>query len=155
VVRVAVQELWGAVAAPPEVMLIDESGVRIADRSATPETFVALTPLASGVYANALAQKRYGAEVTQIASTNLVALADALQRGTPAALSYRDANGRTLRAATLRTAIYPWTVVVFEPEDAILAPVGDGLWSVFGVTVIALLGGAVLSIAFRRVSRGN
>lgn len=155
VVRVAVQELWGALSAPPEVMLIDENGVRIVDRTAAPQTFAALTPLTPDALARVLLDKRYGAVATPITATNLVTLADAIKRQETAALTYRDPNGRTVRAATQRTATYSWTVVVLESEDAILAPAVDALWGVAGVTVVALLAGVVLWAALREMGRKN
>jgi len=155
VVRVAVQELWGALSAPPEVMLVDENGVRIVDRSVAPQTFTALVPLASAVYARVLLEKRYGVEVTQISATHLDALADAIGQDKTATLTYRDANGRAVRAATQRIATYPWTVIVFQDEDTVLVPSRDAVVEAIGLGAVALIAGAILGMAFRGQGQGK
>lgn len=153
VVRVAVQELWGALGGQPNVVLIDDNGVRLADQSAAPQDFVALVPIAPNVAASLLAEKRYGAEVTQIPATNLVALADAIKRSGAAVLTYRDANGQTLRAATRRLTTYPWSVVVFQSEDAILSLERAAFWGAIAFGAAGLIAGAALSIALRGFGR--
>jgi len=137
VLRVAVQEMWGVFGAQNNVLLVDENGVRIADRSDKPQTFVALVPLSSDTLARVLRENRYGTEVTQIRATNLVELASAFKRGDAAQLAYRDPPGQTIRAATWRLAMNPWTVIAFEREDAILVPVRDAMADQIKVVVIA------------------
>ena len=149
VLRVAVQELWGALVSPPAAMLVDENGVRIVDRSDTPKTFSALVPLASDTFAKVLLEHRYGVETTQIPASNLAALTDAVKQSKATTLSYRDEKGTLLRAATRRIATFPWTVIVFENEDTLLSPARDALPNAIGLSAGALLAGALLWIALR------
>jgi C4-dicarboxylate-specific signal transduction histidine kinase len=153
VLRVAVQELAGALDAPPDVLLVDENGVRIADRSAAPQSFVALVPLAPNLAASLLAEQYYGAEVTQLPATDLAALDAAIKRGNTATLTYLDANHQSVHAALRRLATNSWTVVVYRNEDAMLAPTRDALMVtlVFGGT--AFIAGAFVWSALRGFGR--
>ena len=153
VMRASAQELWNTLNAPPEVMLVDENGVRVIDRTSKPQTFVALASLAPEIAARVLAEERYGVEVTQVPGTRLAALADAIKQNKTATLSYQGVDGRTLRAATQRTSIYPWTVIVLQDEDAALAPERDALVGAVEVSVVALVAGMILGIAFRKLGR--
>lgn len=153
VLRVAVQELWGAFVTPPSAMLVDENGVRLVDRSSTPKPFSALVSLGSDVYSKLLLEKRYGIQTNQLPATNLPTLSDAIKQNKAATLTFRDENGTLVRAATQRIQIYPWTVVVSESEDELLSPVRGVLWSAIGLSASALFAGALLWIAL--VSLGN
>ena len=155
VLRVSAQELWDALGNLQEVILVDEEGVRIVDRSRSPQTFAALVPLASDVAARVLLDKRYGVEVTQVSATRLVALAEAIKRSNMAALSYQNVDGRTVRAATRQAAIQPWTVVVFQDEDDLISPVRDALIGAGGVSAAALMVGVLFGAAIRRPGRAN
>jgi len=141
VVRVAAQEMWSALAS--DAMVVDENSVRIADRSDKPQILVALSPLMPDVFTRTIAEKRYGAEVTQIPATNLTDLANAVKRGNAAPLTFRDSQGRTLRAAMRQLKTNVWTVVAFANEDAILSPWRDALadqLKLVGVTALVLMG---------------
>ncbi len=153
VLRVAAQELGGALDAPPDALLVDENGVRIADRSAAPQSFVALVPLAPNVAASLLSEQRYGAEVTQIPATHLVALDAAIKRGNAATLTYLDASKPSVHAAFRRLATNPWTVVVYRNEDAILAPTRDALAVTLAFGGAALIAGALAGSALRGFGR--
>lgn len=149
VMRVSAQELWNTLDLPPEAMLVDENGVRIVDRTSTPQTFVALAPLAPEVAARVLVEKRYGVEVTQVPATRLAALTDAIRQTKSGTLSYQNVDGKTVRAATQRMSIYPWTVIVFQDAETLLAPARDALIGAVGVSGLALVAGVFLGIAFR------
>jgi hypothetical protein len=155
VLRVAVQELWGAFVTPPQAMLVDEDGVRLVDRSATPKPFSALVPLGSDVYTKLLLGKRYGIQTNQIPATNLIGLADALKQSKTATLTYQNENGTLVRAAAQRIQTYPWTVVVFESEDVLLSPARGVLWSAIGLSASAVFAGALLWIALRGLGSEN
>jgi C4-dicarboxylate-specific signal transduction histidine kinase len=155
VLRVAVQELWGAFATPPAAMLVDEYGVRLVDRSDAPKTFSALVPLTSDAYTKILSVRLYGAETMQIPATNLTTLADAIKPGKAATLSYRDEKGTTMRAAIQRILTFPWTVVVYENEDTLLSPARDALWSAMGLSASALFAGALVWMALRGLGSEN
>ncbi|MEW5717358.1 MAG: cache domain-containing protein [Chloroflexota bacterium] len=136
--RVDAQEMWNALDAPYGVMLVDEFGVRIMDRSFT-QLFTALAPLPVDVAAKPLAEKRYGAEITQIRATDLNDLAEVVKRGGAAQVVYRDAKGRAVHAATRRIATNPWTVIAFESEDDILLPVRQTMYSQIGLAIASAL----------------
>lgn len=138
VVRVAVQELWNALAAQPDVLVVDENGVRILDQTSAPQLFVALTPLAPDIMAQALAAKKYGAEVTQIGASNLTDLSAAVQRNDGAPVNFRDRGGLTFEAAVERLKTNAWTVIVAEPEDAIARDVDGLLWDELKIGLVAV-----------------
>ncbi len=151
VVRVAALELYSAAIPQSNGLLVDENGVRIADWTAAPKNLVALAPIAPAVAANLLAEKRYGAEVTQIPATNLAALAAETQRGNAATLTFRDASDQPIRAAIRRLVTYPWTVVVMQNEDAIFSDERDALWGMLAFGAVAMIAGAVLWGALRGI----
>ena len=155
VTRVSAQELWDTLGSLPEAMLVDEEGVRLVDRTSSPQTFASLVPLTADVAARVLLDKRYGVEVTLVPATHLSALADATKRNKTSTLSYQNVDGKTVRAATQQTTVYHWTVVAFQEEDSVLAPLRDALIGTCGVSVVALLAGAFLGIAFRKPGRAN
>ena len=168
VLRVAVQELWGAFVTPPAAMLVDENGIRLVDRSATPKPFSALAPLSSDAYAKLLLGKRYGIQTNQIPATNLAALADAITtvQGPPlgvtsvkqvksVTLSYQDDNGASAPAAIQRIRTYPWAVVVFESQDTLFSPARSALWSAIGLGAGAVIAGALLWISLRGLGGEN
>lgn len=138
VVRVAAQELWSVFSTQTNATLVDEDGVRIADRSTLPQHFTALVPLAPEVAARALIEKRYGAEIVQMRATNLPALAEAIKRENTIQIVYRDADAKIIHAATRRLTVNPWTVIVFESEDAILAATRETLWDKMKLVAVAL-----------------
>jgi hypothetical protein len=155
VTRVSAQELWDSLGSLPEAMLVDEEGVRLVDRTGSPETFAAVVPLASDVAASVLLDKRYGVEVTRVSATHLVALADAIKHNKPTTLEYQNVDGKTVRAAIQQITIYPWTVVVFQDEDSLLSSMRDTLIGTFGVCAVALVAGAILGMAIRRPGAPN
>ncbi|MBM3127831.1 MAG: hypothetical protein FJ009_04250 [Chloroflexi bacterium] len=132
--RVDAQEMWRALAMPYTVTLVDEIGVRLLDRSYT-QLFVALAPVPADLAAQPLAEKRYGAEITEIRATDLGDLAKAVQRGGAAQLVYRDANGRAIHAATQRITTNPWTVIASASEDDILLPARQSLYTQIGLAI--------------------
>jgi C4-dicarboxylate-specific signal transduction histidine kinase len=138
VLRVNAQEMWNALAAPYDVIVVDEIGVRLMDRSYT-QLFVALAPVPADLAAQSLMEKRYGTEITEIRSTNLTDLASAAQRGGAAQLVYRDATGRAIHAATQRITTNPWTVIVSESEDDILLPARQALYAQIGIAIASAL----------------
>jgi hypothetical protein len=138
ILRVDAQEMWNALDAPYGVMLVDEFGVRIMDRSFT-QLFTALAPLPVDIAAKPLAEKRYGAEITQIRATDLSDFAEAIKRGGAAQLVYRDGKGRAVHAATRRIVTNPWTVIAYESEDDILLPVRQTLYSQIGLAIASAL----------------
>jgi len=138
VLRVDAQEMWNALDAPYGLTVVDEIGVRIMDRSYA-QLFIALAPLPPDVTARPLAEKRYGAEITQIRSTDLTDLANAVKRGGAAQLIYRDANGRAVHAATRRITTNPWTVIAYENEDDMLAPVRQTMYAQIGLAIASAL----------------
>jgi C4-dicarboxylate-specific signal transduction histidine kinase len=138
VLRVNAQEMWNALAAPYDVIVVDEIGVRLMDRSYT-QLFVALAPVPADLAAQPLMEKRYGTEITEIRSTNLTDLASAVQRGGAAQLVYRDATGRVIHAATQRITTNSWTVIVSESEDDILLPARQALYAQIGIAIASAL----------------
>lgn len=137
ILRVDAQEMWNALAAPYDLMVVDELGVRLMDRSYT-QLFVALAPVPTDLAAQPLAEKRYG-DITEIRATNLAELANAVRRGGAAQLVYRDANGRAIHAATRRIITNPWTVIAYESEDDILLPARQSLYTQIGLAIASAL----------------
>lgn len=146
VVRVAVQEFWDVLSSQTNVLVVDDNGVRIADRSKTPQVFVAVTPLSSDTATLALIERRYGAEVSQIRVTNLPALAEQIKRGTDATFVYRDSNGQAVHAAMRHLAINPWWVIVFETEDVIAAPAREADLEAIKLSLATLVAAAFIFV---------
>jgi hypothetical protein len=121
ILRITAQELWDVLDPLPNVLVVDEYGVRIADHTDPPQIFSALVPLSPDMSVRVFTEQRYGADMTKLSSTNLVDLANAIQRGAAADLVYRD-QARTMHAATWRVKTNAWTVIAVENEDAALAP---------------------------------
>ncbi len=151
VLRVTVQELWGTLGAQGDALLVDENGVRIADRTKTPQLFFALAPLPADITARPLAEHRYGADTTQIHATALPELAAAIMRGGMNLVVYRDASGQTMRAATRRMVTNPWTVIVSEPEGVALSPARDALIDQLIVALVSALATALLILGAQRI----
>ena len=138
VLRVDAQEMWNALDAPYGLTVVDEIGVRIMDRSYT-QLFASLAPLPADITAQPLAEKRYGAEITQIRATDLNDLAEVVKRGGAAQLVYRDAKGNAIHAATRRITTNPWTVIAYQNEDDILAPARQALYLQIGLAIASAL----------------
>jgi len=153
ILRVAVQEMWSALGGQADVMLIDEYGVRVADRSAKPSLHSALTPLPGDIAARVFAENRYGAQVAFIGSANLVDLANAIKQVDPAPVSYRDATGQSFRAAWRRLKTNPWTVICFASEDEIFATANDMILDQIKVAVFTLIIVGGLALAARYLVR--
>lgn len=146
VVRVAVQEMWNALAAQRDVVVVDENGVRLVDTSAAPQPFVALTPLAQNLMQQLALEKKYGSELMQIGATNWTELALAVQRNSTTPLAFRDSSGQTVYAAPRRLKTNAWTVIALEPENAVLANAADALWDGLKIGLVGLLAGIGLGL---------
>lgn len=154
IVRVAAQEMWSVLGTTNEVMLIDENNVQIANRTTLPSLFVALSPLATEAHARLLAEKHYGAEITQIGSINLSDLATTIKRDQAAFVIYRDAQAQTWHAATYRMKTQAWTVVAMVSEDTVMLPVRDAIIDQLVLAVsVALLVAGTLNLAWRMLQR--
>ncbi|MCI0476646.1 MAG: hypothetical protein L0Y55_10395, partial [Anaerolineales bacterium] len=138
VLRVDAQEMWNACDAPYGLIVVDEIGVRMMDRSFS-QLFTSLAPLPVDITAKPLAEKRYGTEIAQIRSTDLVDLANAVKRGGAAQLVYRDDKGRAIHAATRRIVTNPWTVIAYESEDEILLPARQTMYAQIGLAIASAL----------------
>ncbi len=143
VIRVAVQELWDILSSQQDVMLIDENGVRIADRTQSPLPFVALAPLSEDAVRGLMAEKHYGSQVSQIQATNLSTLAKSVQDSRETRVSFRDLSGRNSYAVISRLKVKPWCVVAFAHDDGIfqewLGPIALSLTSGAAVAAIFIL----------------
>lgn len=149
VLRVVVQEMWSALGMQNDVMLVDENGVRLADRSTQPQIFVALAPLTTTVSTQLIAEKRYGADLTQIAATTLADVSTTIKRSESARVVYRDAQNQMVRAATRRLKTNVWTVIVFTPEANVLAPVRDAIIDQLIIAfMVALVCGGSFAVAW-------
>lgn len=144
VVRISAQDMWNVLASQSDTLVVDENGVRIADRSGAPQTFVALAPITPTLSARLIAEKHYGADVTQIRATALTELASVVGHSREAPFAYHDPNGQTVYAAARTMVTNPWTVIVFQNEDAMLMPLRDLMWDEtrVGVPVLVLAAGA-------------
>jgi C4-dicarboxylate-specific signal transduction histidine kinase len=151
VIRVAVQEMWDVLTTQPNVWILDENSVRIADSSDRPQLFTALTPLSGDTLTDVMDGMQYGEEVEQIRSMNLGDLARAVQRREKAAV-YRDTSGQLVHAAIRPLKNKPWTVVAFESEDRLFAPALWALADQVKIVALAALFAAALTFAYLRQS---
>ena len=132
----------GAARAMPAALsgrVVDENGVRLADRSKTPLTLAALSSLRADVSARLLREKHYGAELGRIDATNLKPLADAVTNGNVWMIDYNEMDGRLAHAALRRLRTYPWTVIVFEYDDVLMASVKDIWLGAVGFSMIVAI----------------
>jgi C4-dicarboxylate-specific signal transduction histidine kinase len=154
-IRVAVQELWDAFGEQNDMLLIDENGVRIADRSQSPLLFVAIEPIPEEAHFRLLDEEFYGSEIPEIRATNLPALAQAVRDERQTSASYRDQNGRNVHAVIVHTKVKPWAVVAFEVENAIVQRARESA-GVIGAVGAGILIAAGLALELRhRTSRTN
>lgn len=142
VVRVAAQELWGLVNAQPEAMVIDENGVRIADRSPSPQIFAALAPLTLEQRGRLMEDKFYGGELTQIGNAGIPALAKAIQQGAKGPVAFSDMKGVGHNAVVRRLKTKDWTVVSVAGEASRQEQSRVLLMSLAGYGLLAFLLGA-------------
>ncbi len=149
VMRVAIQEMWDILKDQPNVWIVDENGVKIADSSDKPKLFSSLVPLSGDVAADMAAEERYGNEVEQIRSANMGDLAKAIQKRDKEGI-FRDTDGQVIHAAIRPLKNNPWTVVVFEREDVVFAPALGAFVDQMKVGGIALLLGGALMYAYLR-----
>lgn len=152
VLRVSAEELRATMSGW-EAWLVDEDGVRIVDRTASPQTFTALAPLTAEAMTRALTEFKYGAETTQIRATNLAALRDEINRGRATPIVFTDANGKTMHAGARRLRTNLWSVVVLQSEDAMTAPARDTLLAMILVAGLSLLIALPLGFLLGRVWR--
>ena len=150
VLRVTAQELGSTLGTYPNILLVDEDGVRLADRTNQPQPFVALAPLSAEAMTRAFAERRYGTEITQIRATNLGELRDEANRGRATPMSFRDTDGKTVRAALWRIKTNFWTVIVIESEDAITAQARAALFDMIVIAAITLVIALALGFATAR-----
>ncbi len=143
VLRVSAQELWGLLDDEQNVMVVDDAGVRIVDRSDKPQAFMSLAPLPPMVVSSLMAEHRYGEDLAILRSTNLTELSEAIRRGDKR-LVYKDEAGKTVHAATRWMATKPWVVVAFKDQDAISRAATQTLWDILQMAGLALLVGAGL-----------
>jgi hypothetical protein len=131
-----VQEFWNVLTPYSNVRVVDENGIRLADRSKSSLTLVALAPLGADVSARLLAEKQYGGDLTRLDATNLRPLADAVT-GSTWMVNYTEMDGRLAHATLRQMKTYRWNVIAFEYDDVLNASVRD-FWSgaaVFGIVV--------------------
>ncbi len=151
VLRVSAQELVSVLGSFSDIMLIDEEGVRIIDRTTKPQSFVALAPLTAEAMTRALSQRRYGAEITQINATNLVTLRDEIARGRSSPIVYTD--GATMHAGTRRLRTNLWTVVVVQSAEAMAQPARDTLGAIIITAALSIMVALVIGFLLGRVLR--
>lgn len=140
VLRIAVQEMWNAIQSP-NVLVVDKNGMRIADTSAKPLTMLTLAPLNPQDEAALLNAKQYGAEMSEIRSTNLASLADQVLRKTPGIIEFRDLNGQTSIAAVSSLKTNEWKVIAFQSEDKAVEPARDVVWMETQLALVAFVAG--------------
>ncbi|MBI5029628.1 MAG: cache domain-containing protein [Chloroflexi bacterium] len=154
VLRIAVQDMWAALDNQSDMWLVDENGVRIADTSAKPQTFVALEPLNANTMSTIYRTKLYGPEITQIRSTNFPDLAVAVRRrSTP--VTWQDAQGQVIHAAMERLKTNSWTVIAFASEDSIFAAVNDALVLQILIALVSAIVAACAVLWGRSISSSN
>ena len=131
VLRVLGQELWNAAFAAPNILIVDENGVRIADATLTPQTFTAIAPLANDTIGRVAQDKLYGEEIAQIRVVPFPDLALQLQNRRAAQTVLRDPNVGAYLAAIQPLETNPWSVVVLARDDA-FGFVNLGYLEIFG-----------------------
>jgi len=131
VVRVMGQELWDALFTTPNVLVVDENGVRIADATSAPQVFTAIAPLTNDAVVRVARDKLYGAEISQIRVAPFPDLASQLKNRRAAQTVLRDPNLGSFLAAIQPLETNPWSVVVLARDDA-LGFVNIGYLEAFG-----------------------
>lgn len=155
VLRVATQEWWSALGGKNDVMVIDEYGVRIADRFPKPLLFTSLAPLPADTVTRVITEKRYGAQVTQINATPHSDLMEAVNRGDTRATTFHDAAGQSYRAVIRRTKMNPWGVIAAMSEATVFAPVHTAIIEQLKSVLIVLVIAGTIMIAIHAGSNAK
>jgi C4-dicarboxylate-specific signal transduction histidine kinase len=151
VVRVDGQEMQSVLGDDSNVLVLDENGVRIVDRSEVPQPFVALVPLPPQVETDLLNEKRYGTELPLIRATNLIVLADAIRRTAATSLDYRDSRNHLIHVAIQPLASARWTVVVYDDEASLSSAAWGSLLDAIRLGIVALGVGTAGSVVMMRL----
>ncbi|MBI5304318.1 MAG: cache domain-containing protein [Chloroflexi bacterium] len=153
VLRISAEELGSTLGTFTDVLLVDDDGVRVVDHTTKPQTFVVLAPMTADAMTRALAQRKYGAEVTQIRATNLALLRDEISRGRSTPIVYAEADGKTIHAGTRRLRTNSWTVVVLQSESAMVESARDTLAAMIIVAALSILTALPLGFLVGRALR--
>ena len=119
VLRVLGQELWDLVLTTPNVLVLDENGVRLADTTTAPQIFTAIAPLPNDTIAQVVRDQLYGAEISQLRVMPFLDLAAQLKNRRVVQTVLRDPNGGAFLTAIYPLQTNPWSVVVLARDDAL------------------------------------
>lgn len=131
VLRVMGQELWDALFTTPNVLIVDENGVRIADATSAPQVFTAIAPLTNDAVVRVARDKLYGAEISQIRVVPFPDLALQIRNRRATQTVLRDPNSGAYLAAIQPLETNQWWVAVMARDDA-LGFVNIGYLEAFG-----------------------
>ena len=144
VLRVLGQEIGDALAITPNVLIVDENGVRIADATSVPQVFTAIAPLTNDAIVRVAQDQLYGAEISQIRVVPFPDLALQLKNRRAVQTVLRDPNSGAYLAAIQPLATNPWSVVVLVREDS-LGFFNAGYLEMFGWGALSALMVAALA----------
>lgn len=119
VLRVLAQEIWDALIYTPNVVVVDENGVRIANSFTPQQLFTALAPLSNDVMARVTEDKLYGAEVPEIRVVPFPELSAQLRLRRVTQTVLRDPSGVSYLVAIQPLESNPWSVVLLARDDAL------------------------------------
>ncbi|MGE5140135.1 MAG: cache domain-containing protein [Rudaea sp.] len=146
VLRVAAQELWGAVSAAGDpslgryAVLIDENGVRLADGGDAARNLTALGSLAVEVQTRILGEQTYGAQQTPMRWTNYGRAQELVAANNVGLIQASDLEVSALGVRRLDNR--PWTVL-YVAQGPVLT---DILSRLFAPLAVALAGALVIGL---------
>ncbi len=119
--------------------LISQDGVVLADTSASTERYTLIAPVANKAFASLVSQEKLTPDTVNSPLPSLEDLGmklASLQSSTPTLVSL---NGESNLAVASSLETQPWTLIVTQPEEVVLAPFqGDIFVSILMAIIIAL-----------------
>lgn len=119
VLRVLAQEIWNALFYTPNVVLVDENGVRIANSFTPQQIFTSIAPLPNDVIGHISQNKLYGDDNPEIRVVPFPELAAQLRVRRVTQTVLRDPSGVSYLVAVQPLESNPWSVVLLARDDTL------------------------------------
>lgn len=152
VLGIAADELWniirtetGRLGDGSLTVMTDDAGVRIGHSTTAGLEFKSWVPLEAATAGALIAEQRYGADVTEITSTDYGDVATRVMSSNPPAniIEHQLAvSDETYESGVARSSLMPWTIIESVPHSTFMAPVER-----LRLLTIVIIGAAVSAIS--------
>jgi HD-GYP domain-containing protein (c-di-GMP phosphodiesterase class II) len=163
VMAVSADDIWsyvrgaiGQIGVGSLAVLTDEYGVRIAHSTDESLVYKSWAPLPEETRQAIIREQRYGADITDIGSTDFQDITTAVTATDPPKYIFAHklaVSGETYESGISRSQLTRWTVLESVPHSAFLSPVSDiraSMAIIMGLAAIAMI--ALVSISSRAAS---